>query len=54
MRGYSPDPAVASIYDRMLRGDGDECVEDAVSVVAQARPDFLDEEVLEELGGLPS
>ena len=54
MRGYSPDPEVASIFDRLLLGEGDECVEDAVSVVTRARPDFLDDELLDELRGVPS
>lgn len=49
MRGYAPDPDVASIYDRLIRGDGDEAVEDAVAVVSGARPGWLPDDVLAEL-----
>jgi hypothetical protein len=40
-RGYSSDPDEPTAYDRLLLGHGDDCVEDALSVVAGARPTFL-------------
>lgn len=49
MRGYAPDPDVASIYDRLIRGDSDEAVEDAIAVIGGARPGWLPEDVLAEL-----
>lgn len=45
-RGYSPDPDEPTAYDRLLLGHGDDCVEDAVSVAAGARPTFLPDHVL--------
>lgn len=45
-RGYSPDPEERTAYDRLMLGDGDDCVEDALAVVRAARPDFLPEHVL--------
>jgi hypothetical protein len=45
-RGYSPDPKEPTAYDRLLLGDGDECVSDAVAVVVGARPTFLPDFVL--------
>ncbi|MFZ0972695.1 MAG: hypothetical protein WAN22_10760 [Solirubrobacteraceae bacterium] len=48
-RGYSPDPQVLTAYDRLLLGEGDDCVGDAVAVVVGARPAFLPDFVLEPL-----
>jgi hypothetical protein len=48
-RGYTPDPQQLTAYDRLLLGDADPCVEDAVAVVTGARPTFLPDFVLEAL-----
>jgi hypothetical protein len=40
-RGYSPDPDEPSEYDRLILGEADGCVEDAVAVVEGAWPGFL-------------
>lgn len=40
-RGYDPDPAIRTAYDRLMVGDGDECVEDAIAVIETAIPHFL-------------
>jgi hypothetical protein len=49
-RGYDPDPDVRTAYDRLTVGEGDHCVEAALSVIQGAFPDFLPDHVLEELG----
>jgi hypothetical protein len=48
-RGYSPDPEELTAYDRLLLGQGDGCVEDAIAVVVGARPTFLPDWVLQAL-----
>jgi hypothetical protein len=48
-RGYSSDPNSPSAYDRLMLGDGDTCVEDALAVVTGARPTFLPDFVLQAL-----
>jgi hypothetical protein len=48
-RGYSPDPEELTAYDRLMLGQGDGCVEDAIAVVVGARPTFLPDLVLEAL-----
>lgn len=48
-RGYEPDPAVRTAYDRLIVGEGDICVEDAQAVVEGAFPGFLPANVLEAL-----
>lgn len=40
-RGYSPDPDEPSEYDRLMLGEADHCVEDAVAVIEGAWPGFL-------------
>jgi hypothetical protein len=45
-RGYSPNPEELTAYDRLLLGQGDGCVEDAIAVVVGARPSFLPDWVL--------
>ncbi len=44
-RGYSSDPDEPSAYDRLMLGDGDTCVEDAIAVVEGAWPGFLPDHV---------
>jgi len=48
-QGYSPEPELRTAYDRLILGEGDSCVEDAVAIVQGARPDFLQKEVLDAL-----
>ena len=48
-RGYSKDPDQPSAYGQLMLGAGDNCVEDASSVVLAARPGFLPEHVLSAL-----
>jgi hypothetical protein len=48
-RGYSPDPDEPSEYDRLVLGEADDCVEDAVAVVEGAWPGFLPDFVQEAL-----
>jgi hypothetical protein len=48
-RGDDPDPDVRTAYDRLILGDGDECWQDALSVVRAARPEFLPDHVLQAL-----
>jgi hypothetical protein len=48
-RGYSPDPDEPSEYDRLMLGEADNCVEDAVAVVEGAWPGFLPDFVQEAL-----
>jgi hypothetical protein len=48
-RGYSPDPQEKTAYDRLMVGDGDDCVGDAVAVVVGARPAFLPDLVTDAL-----
>lgn len=50
-RGYDPDPDVRTAYDRLIVGEGDGCVEGALSVIQGAYPDFLPNYVLDELRG---
>ncbi len=40
-RGLDPDPQKRTAYDRLLVGEADECVNDAVAVVEGAWPGFL-------------
>lgn len=40
-RGLDPDPKKRTAYDRLLVGEVDECVEDAIAVVEGAWPGFL-------------
>jgi hypothetical protein len=48
-RGYDPDPKVRTAYDRLIAGEGDSCVEDALAVVDGAFPGFLPPNVREAL-----
>jgi hypothetical protein len=48
-RGYDPDPDERTAYDRLMVGEGDECVAHAVEVVQGAWPGFLPSHVLEAL-----
>lgn len=45
-RGYSSDPDEPSAYGQLMLGAGDECVEDAASLVLASRPGFLPDHVL--------
>jgi hypothetical protein len=45
-RGYSTDPDSPSAYGKLMLGEGDRCVEEAIALVQAARPDFLPEHVL--------
>jgi len=40
-RGYDPDPDTKTAYDRLIVGEGDRCVEDAMAVVDGAFPGFI-------------
>jgi hypothetical protein len=40
-RGYDPNPDVTTAYDRLILGEGDDCVEDALVVVDGAFPGFI-------------
>jgi hypothetical protein len=40
-KGYSSDPAAPSALGRLLRGDGNECVHDAVAVMQASVPGWL-------------
>lgn len=48
-RGYDPDPAVLTAYDRLMVGEADGCVEDARAVVEGAFPGFIPDWVAERL-----
>jgi hypothetical protein len=48
-RGYDPDPAKRTAYDRLILGDGDTCARDAFEIVQAARPGFLGTHVAEYL-----
>jgi hypothetical protein len=48
-RGYDPDPAIRTAYDRLIVGEGDNCVEDAQAVVDGAFPGFLPANALDAL-----
>lgn len=48
-RGLDPDPKKRTAYDRLLIGEADRCVEDAVAVVEGAWPGFLPPHVREAL-----
>jgi hypothetical protein len=43
-RGYAADPAERTAYDRLMLGDGDSCVDDALGIIDGAWPAFLAEE----------
>lgn len=45
-RGYDPDPSVRTAYDRLMLGEADGCVNDALAVVQGAFPGFLPPHVL--------
>lgn len=47
-RGYAPDPDERTAYDRLMLGDGDSCVEDALAIIGGAWPEFLAEEHVQE------
>lgn len=49
-RGYSTNPDVPSAYGKLMLGEGDACVEEAVALVRVARPNFLPQHVLAALG----
>jgi hypothetical protein len=49
-RGYAEDPQERTAYDRLMLGDGDSCVDDAVSVIEGAWPGFLPPHVRDALG----
>jgi hypothetical protein len=49
-RGLRTDPDDPSAYDRLMLGEADSCVEDAVAVVEGAWPGFLPPHVREALG----
>jgi hypothetical protein len=40
-RGLDPDPRKRTAYDRLLVGEADDCVEDAIAVVEGSWPGFL-------------
>jgi hypothetical protein len=46
-RGYEPDPARRTAYDRLIVGEGDACVEDALAVIQGAWPGFLPKHVVD-------
>jgi hypothetical protein len=48
-RGYSSVATEPSAYGKLLLGAGDDCVEEAVALIKAARPEFLDERVLDRL-----
>src|SRR4051794_21902624 len=48
-RGYDPDPDVRTAYDRLIVGEGDHCVEDALAIVDGAFPGFIPDWVAEHL-----
>jgi hypothetical protein len=45
-RGYSPDPDTPTAYDKLMRGEADNCAREATGVIIAARPTFLPEHVL--------
>jgi hypothetical protein len=53
-RGYGPDPAVNSAYDRLVLGHGDDCAQVARAVIDAAWPGWLPEHVVEELTPSPA
>jgi hypothetical protein len=52
-RGYSSNPSYPNAYDRLMLGDADSCVEDALEVITGARPTFLPDFVLQALSPRP-
>jgi hypothetical protein len=48
-RGLDSDPTRRTAYDRLLVGDADQCVEDAIAIVEGAWPGFLPSHVQEAL-----
>lgn len=48
-RGYDPDPEIATAYDRLIVGEGDDCVDRARAVVDGAFPGFIPDWVGEHL-----
>lgn len=53
-RGYEPDPDDRTAYDRLIVGEADSCVEDAVATIEGAWPGFLPSHVVEALNGSPA
>ena len=50
-RGYNADPDERTAYDRLMLGDGDRSVDDALAIIGGAWPDFLAEEHVQEALG---
>ena len=48
-RGLNTDPKERSAYDRLLLGEADGCVEDALTLIEATWPDFFPGHVKEEL-----
>ncbi len=48
-RGFKSDPDQPSAYDRLMLGEADSCVEDAIAVVDGAWPSFLPDGVRDSL-----